>query len=157
MAHNPYALRFVPDHLKAQEMCDTAVSINPTTFFLTLYGFKTQEMCIKGVEVDPWLLDGVPNRCKSQEMCNDAVVHSPYALRFVLDWFVTQQQIELWDDGNDFYDDDEIIEWYGGHQKCKAQKAQIKKELMLIFWHSSHWWDWCISKDKKKQTEKLWR
>ena len=90
-------------------------------------------------------------------MCNDAVVHSPYALRFVLDWFVTQQQIELWDDGNDFYDDDEIIEWYGGHQKCKAQKAQIKKELMLIFWHSSHWWDWCISKDKKKQTEKLWR
>ena len=55
------------------------------------------------------------------------MVRSPYALRFVPDWFVIQQQIELCDD-NSFYDDDEIIEWYEVNQKREAQKAKIEGE-----------------------------
>ena len=47
-------LRFIPDHLKTQEMRDTAVRISPGAVFLITDHFKTQEMCIKGVEVDPW-------------------------------------------------------------------------------------------------------
>ena len=27
---------------------------------------------------------------------------------------------------------------------------------MAIAWHPSRWWDWCIPKDEKKETEKLW-
>ena len=39
--------------------------------------------------------------------------------------------------------------------KRKAQKAQIKKELMSIAWHPSRWWDWCVPEDEKKETEKI--
>ena len=51
--------------------------------------------------------------------------------------------------------DDDIIEWYEGHLKRKAQKVKIKDELMPIAWHPSRWWDRCIPEDEKKETEKL--
>ena len=38
------------------------------------------------------------------------------------------------------------------HQKHKAQKAQIKKELMRVAWHPSKWWDWCVPEDEKGDT-----
>ena len=43
-----------------------------------------------------------------------------------------------------------------GIKKKKAQKASIKEELMPIAWHLSRWWDWYMSKEEKKGTEKLW-
>ena len=48
-------------------------------------------------------------------------------MQFVSDWFVTQEQIKIWDDDNDHYEDDEIIEWCNGHKKWNAKKAKIKK------------------------------
>ena len=33
----------------------------------------------------------------------------------------------------------------------------MKDELMPIAWHPSRWWDWFVSEDEKKETEKLWR
>ena len=38
-------------------------------------------------------------------------MEDPSSLEYVPDWFVTQQQIELWDDDDEYYDDDKIIEW----------------------------------------------
>ena len=43
---------------------------------------------------------------------------------------MTQQQLKIWHDDVDYYNDDELIEWYDAYQKRKSQKAQIKKELM---------------------------
>ena len=57
-------------------------------------------------------------------MCNKVVRMDPWLLNNVPDWFVTQEEVKLWHDDNDFYDDDEIIEWYDGYQKRKAQKAK---------------------------------
>ena len=54
--------------------------------------------------------------------------------------FVTQQQMKIWDDDDKFFKFYEA-EWYEGYQNHKAQKAQIKKELMPIAWHPSSWWD----------------
>ena len=54
----------------------------------------------------------------------------------------------------DYYvDDDGVIEWHAGesHQKPKAQKASIKKDLMPTAWHPSRWWDWCMTGDEKKE------
>ena len=42
---------------------------------------------------------------------------------------MTQQQGKLWHDDGDFWDHDQIIGWYDDYQKCKAQKAQIKKRV----------------------------
>ena len=44
-------------------------------------------------------------------MCDDVVQRSSYSLKFVLDWFVTQVQLEIWHDGDDYCTDDELIEW----------------------------------------------
>ena len=79
------------------------------------------------------------------------------SLEYVRDWFVTQQQIKIRHNSDGNCDDDEIIKWYDGHKKRKAQKAKIEKELMRIAWHPSRWWEWCISEDEKKGTEKLWK
>ena len=89
-------------------------------------------------------------------MCDDEVRNYPFSLQFVPDWFVTQQQIKIWHDSDDWHDDNEIIEWYKGYKKRKAQKASIKTELIPIAWHLSRWWDWCMPEDEKQETEKLW-
>ena len=61
---------------------------------------------------------------------------------------MTQQQIDIWYDNNN--NADEVIECYEGYKKRRAQKAQIKKELMAIALHPSRWWDWCMSEEDKK-------
>ena len=55
----------------------------------------------------------------------------------------------MWHEG---LDDDE---WCKGYKKPKALKALIKEELLPIAWYPSRWWDWCVSEDEKKETEKL--
>ena len=47
-----------------------------------------------------------------------------------------------------------LIEWYKGYKKRRAQRIKIEKELMPIACHPSRWWNWCISEDEKKETEK---
>ena len=44
-------------------------------------------------------------------MCVDAVWGDHFSLQFVPDWFVTQEQVKLWHDYDDYYDDDKLIEW----------------------------------------------
>ena len=87
-------------------------------------------------------------------MCNNAVRMNPWLLNYVPDWFVTQGQIRLWHDDYYHCNDNEIIDWFEGHQKRKAQKAKIKDELMPTVWHPSRWWDWCVPENEKKETEK---
>ena len=88
-------------------------------------------------------------------MCDKVAKDDPYSLQYVPDWFVTQQQIDVWDDDDCAYND-YLIERYDSYKKRKGQKAQIKKELMPITWHPSRYWDWCMSEDEKKKPEKLW-
>ena len=73
-----------------------------------------------------------------QKACNEAVCGGPWNLRHVPDWFVTQEEIEVWHDNR-------IIECYNGHQKRRAKKASIKEELMPIAWHPDRVIDWCMS------------
>ena len=86
-------------------------------------------------------------------MCDDALRDYLFSLEFVPDWLATQQQIKIWRDNNYIYNDERLIKWYEGYQKHKAQKAQIKKELMAIALHPSRYWNWCMS--EKKRVEAL--
>ena len=67
-------------------------------------------------------------------MCDQAMRYYIFSLQFVSDWFVTQQQIKMWHDDAYYCNSYGIIKWYDGYKKQKAQKAQIKKELMPIAW-----------------------
>ena len=91
-----------------------------------------------------------------QKMCNDVEQRDSYSLRFVPDWFVTQEQLEIWHDGDDYCTGDEIIEWYKRHKKLRTQKAKIKEKLLLIAWHPSRWWELCMSEEEKSDSGKLW-
>ena len=124
----PWGLRHVSDKLKEQGICEWVVYKNP------------------------WILKCVPDHFKTWEMCIDAVMEDPLLLRYVPDWLVTQQLIELW---NDYCNDDRLIKWRNGYEKRKAQKANIKEELLPIAWHSGRVMDWCMSEDEKKEIEKL--
>ena len=89
-------------------------------------------------------------------MCDKAVRDYLFSLRFVPDWFVTEQQIDIWYDDDDYCNDDKIIRWYEGYKRRRAQKAQNKKELMPVTWHPSRYWDWCMRKDGKRDIKALW-
>ena len=147
VAQFSYALEYVPDYLKTQEMCDDAVSNNPAVLFLVPDRFKTEDMCIKVFEIDPWSLYDIPDNLKKQEMCNKAVEDDPSSLQYVPDWFVTQQLLSVWFDDGHWYHDDDIIEWYNGYKKRKAQKAKIKEELLPIARHPDRVMDWCMPQD----------
>ena len=84
-------------------------------------------MCTKALEVDPWQLDDVSDHFKTQEMCDKAVREDSFSLQFVSDWFVRQQQLKIWNDDDDYCNDDQVIEWCNGYENSKAEKAKIKK------------------------------
>ena len=132
MLKAPWKLPGVPDQYKTQKMCDNAVEavlFGPCSLANIPDRFKTEEVCTKAVEAAAWLLEHVADHVKTQEMCDKAVCKDPRLLKYVPDWFVTQQQLKIWDDN------ELISKWYDGYQKCKAQKAKIKEELMPIAWH----------------------
>ena len=87
-------------------------------------------------------------------MCEKAVKKYLWLLKYFPDWFVTHQQIKIRHDNGDYCNNDELIKWYKGYQKRKAQKASIKEELLPIALHPSRYRDWCMSKDKKKKKQK---
>ena len=83
-------------------------------------------------------------------MCDDVVRRDPFSLQFVPDWFVTEEQIDLWYYDNEYCDDDKLIEWYNDYFRRKFQKAKIKEELLLIAWHPDRVMDWCLPEDEKR-------
>ena len=127
----------------------------PAVFFLVPDDFKTQRMCEKVVEKDPYQLGDFHDHLKTQEIGDKAVRDYLFSLQFVPDWFVTREQIDQWYDDDYVYNHHEMIEWYDGYKKQRAQKAQIKKELLPIAWHPLRYWDWCMSEEEKKEAKKL--
>ena len=83
-------------------------------------------------------------------MCDKAARNYLFSLQFVPDWFVTHRQIDIWYDDDYVYNDNEMIKWYGGYKKRKAQKASIKEELLPMAWDPNHVMDWCMSEDEKR-------
>ena len=145
----PWVLRGVPEHLKTQEMWNKAVQSVPWVLRFVPDQFVTQDMCNKAIQGVPWLLGFVPDQFKTQQMCNEAVQNDPKMVEFVPDYFVTQEMEE-------FDDDDVFITWYKGYKQRKAQKAQIKEELMPVAWHPDRWWDWCMPEDEKQEISGRW-
>ena len=78
----------------------------------------------------PCGLEFVPDHLKMQEMCDKAVRDDPSYLVCVPDWFVRQQQVNMWYD--DYYNDgdyDEIIKWHNGHKKGRPRRHKFRKNF----------------------------
>ena len=83
-------------------------------------------------------------------MCDDAAKDDSSSVEFVPDWFVSQQQIDLWCDNDYWYNHDDNIECYEVYKRRKAQKVKIKEELVLIAWYLNRVMYWCMSKNEKR-------
>ena len=68
-------------------------------------------------------------------MCDKTVRRGPFPLQYVLNWFVTQQQVKIWHDNSDDHDKNRLIEWYDSYKS--VLKLHVEKELMPIAWHPS--------------------
>ena len=105
------------------------------------------------------LIKIIPDWFKTQEMCVKAVDVNPYYIKYVPDCFITQEMIE---NGGRCYDsccdscNGELHEWFNGYNERKAQKAQIKAELLPIAWHPDRVIDWCFDEEEKKDLKRLW-
>ena len=151
---NPYNFDYIPDRLKTQEMCDKAVDEYPYNLGYVPDRFKTQEMCSDKFHFSDEV-DDIPDRLKTQEMCSDKF-HFSDEVDDIPDWFITLEMIEIFSRpccaGCDFEFDD----WFNGYKERKAQKAQIRDELMPIAWHPDRVIDWCFDEDEKKDLKRLW-
>ena len=60
------------------------------------------------------------------------------------------------DDKFDYDDNPETIihvrlmAWCKRYKQIKTCKKEINKELMLVAWYPLRWWEWCMSKNKKR-------
>ena len=106
---------------------------------------------------------GILDCFKTRTVCDQAVKEDSFSFQFDPDWFVTREWMSMWyddycdgDHWDNDDDEDKFFVWYDGYKNRKAQKPNIKEELLPIAWHPSRYWDWCMSEDEKKETEKLW-
>ena len=110
-------------------------------------------MCDKDIEIDPFTLWHVPDNLKTQEMCIRTVEAGLGLLEYVPDWFVTQQQIKIWRDDDEYCDveycnDDELIKWYDGYKKTQGTESKNKRRALPIAWHPDRVMDWCMSEER---------
>ena len=47
----------------------------------------------------------------------------------------------IWHNADDYYNDDDLVEWFNDYKQRKTQRAQIKEELMSIAWQSTRMQD----------------
>ena len=48
-----------------------------------------------------------------------------------------------------------LLVWHIKFKKCKPLKKKLSEELMPVVWYPKRWWNFCISKDKKKKEEPI--
>ena len=131
-------------------MCIKAVEVDPSCLQLVPDHFKIKEMCNKAAYDCPWMFGDIPDHLKTREVCNEAVGWHLCLLDHIPDWVMTQQQIEIWHDGDYWHNNAFIITWYHGYQERKSQKAKIKEELLPVAGHPNLVMEWCMPEDEKR-------
>ena len=154
----PGCFRSVPDKFKTQKMCEKAFDEYPEldgredmSLYFIPNKFKTQEICEKAVDKYPQDFQYVPYHHISPEMCDKAVDKNPQILVYVPDCFITQEMIENGGHSCCKTSNGVFHAWFNAYKERKAQKAQIKAELLPIAWHPDWVVDWCFDEDEKER------
>ena len=73
-------------------------------------------MCNEVVKEYPYALECVPISLTTPKMCNKAVQDKSGLFKYIPDWFVMQEEIDVQHDDAYYYNNDELIEWYEGYK-----------------------------------------
>ena len=108
---NPWPLKYVPDHLKTQEMCDEVVAHNLSNLRFVPDHFKIQEVCDDAALMDRGMIfitydevllrlpsvlfSLISGHLKTQEMCGKTVEKSVWALDSVFDCLLAQEMFDI--------------------------------------------------------------
>ena len=68
---------------------------------------------------------------------------------------VCDATVKIWHAKDNYYGDDELVEWYNGYKQRKDLGAEIKEELMPIVWHSMSIQDWSMTEGQKKRIKEM--
>ena len=142
----PVLLRIEYFEFKTEEMCVKAID-SPDKF-------KTQELCNKAFDRSHSSFMYIPDCFKTQEMCSDKF-HFSDEVDDIPDWFITLEMIAIVSRPCCARCDFEFDEWFNAYKERKAQKAQIRDELMPIAWHPDRVIDWCFD-EEEKDLMRLW-
>ena len=98
---------------------------------------KHKKMCGYVVREEYWSLKYVPDWFKTQEMCIKEVKEDLDFLIHVPDQFLATQEIRYKDYSRAAAPvlksyDNRVIKWYQGYKKRKAQNTKVKEELLPI-------------------------
>ena len=85
-----YALQFLPDKLKTEEIYLAAVKDFGTTLEFVPDAMKTEVLCLAAVQKDGRALKFVPDALKTEALCLAAVQQDGRALEFVPDALKTE-------------------------------------------------------------------
>ena len=148
----PGYFRSVPDKFKTQKMCEKAFDEYPElderedmSLYFIPNKFKTQEICEKALGKYPQDFQYVPYHHISPEMCDKAADKNPLILGYV------QKMIENGGNSCCKISNGVFHALFNAYKERKAQKAQIKAELLPITWHPDRVIDWCFDEDGKKR------
>ena len=153
---HPWCFKSVPDKFKTQKMCEKAFDPEidereDMSLCFIPNKFKTQEICEKAVDKYPQDFQYVPDYFKTQEMCDKAANENPQILGYIPDYFITREMIENDNHSRCNYSNAIFHAWFNAYKERKAQKAQMKAELLPITWHPDRVVDWCFDEDEKKR------
>lgn len=77
-------LIYVPNGVRDQEICTIAFNSSPKSSFKAIPDrFKTEEVCLRAVNVDGMLLAWVPLKLRKRKICLDAVTNNGNSLPWV--------------------------------------------------------------------------
>ena len=139
VSRDPRFLEFLPDHFKTQEMCIKALEVNPWLLKYVPDNLKTRETNEKAVNIEPWLLAYVPNNLKTQEMCKKAVGEDTNMLKYIPDQYIIQEMCAR------------DCPWPIGHEPdhFKAQEM-CTRVLEVCPWSLEYIPDWFVTQQQIK-------
>jgi len=89
-----FAVHYLPDELKTEEICLAAVQQNGKTLEFVPGALKTEALCLAAVQQDGVAIKFVPNELITEELCIAAVRNVSYALEYVPDALRDKVQAE---------------------------------------------------------------
>ena len=169
----PSLIVYCTDKYKTQIMFDSVVSDNASSIVYCPDKYKTRKLCDKAVDDCLAALKLVPDWFVTSEIIKNLFTDL-YADENTLCLNESSGDAEFNCNGmgilnidlnnidldNNFDEDDpdtiiaiRLLAWYIKFEKLKELKKELSEELMLVAWHPSRWWDWCMSEDEKKEID----
>ena len=88
-------LRFIPEELKTQELCESAVQKDGWSLYYVPKEYKTPELCKIAIQEEGHSLNCIPKELITFELCELAVQKAGYTLRFAPLYLRTKELCEL--------------------------------------------------------------